>query len=273
MKTRKQRIHRRIRLYVKKNERLCRLLNRSQKLYYFGILFFILATILYFIPSNQPFISFASLAVFFLISAVCSDVLTVYVSLWRTHLGKAIILIFYAATTNLAYALSSLLVNEAIEYGPVQLNYAVNFVALMLIPFFIIAFTILILSIFLVASQFYLFLILSIRERSISQCLKSKSIERYPRITFVSRIIVFPVVLGGCIGMGKSYFPKYMAFLESTTQSFIYYLEAQPYSRCVLNEGERAIYTSSDELVIVQQKSGGYHFEPRECVPVINSKN
>lgn len=130
-----------IKKFLIKNERLCENLNRSQKFYYFGILFSLLAVFWWLTPLKDIYLTALFTAAILLTFAVISDILIVYGKLWGTHIGKGFVLIFYAAATNLAYALASQLVNEVVRYESANLVYATNFVAVMLIPLFILAST------------------------------------------------------------------------------------------------------------------------------------
>ncbi|MEC8525036.1 MAG: hypothetical protein VXZ24_12435 [Pseudomonadota bacterium] len=103
------------RLY-EKNQALCGKLNRSQKFYYFGFVFGLLAAFWCVTPFSQIFLSVFIAAGLLLTCGVASDILIVYRKVWETNIGKGLILVIYAAATNFAYALSSQIVNEIVTF-------------------------------------------------------------------------------------------------------------------------------------------------------------
>jgi len=129
------------RKFYDKNQILCSKLNRSQKFYYFGFVFGLLAAFWYVTPFSKIYFSVFITAGLLLSCGVASDILIVYKKVWETNIGKGLILVIYAAATNFAYALSSQIVNEIVTFESSKLIYSINLVAVMLLPLFILAFT------------------------------------------------------------------------------------------------------------------------------------
>lgn len=265
---------RKIKKLLIKNERLCENLNRSQKFYYFGLLFSLLAVLWWLTPFNEIFLAGLFSAGLLLTFAVISDILSVYKRIWTTNIGKGFILVVYAGATNLAYALSSQIINEIVKYETVKLVYATNFVAVMLIPLFIVVATFVVFFILFIFGQFYVVLATHAEQLQSSRCLRGivpKNIEKYPLRTFLVRLLVFPSVLGFYWSIAGNVTTPYTKFIESKTQAFIYYLEAKPYSRCSLKNGDRAISINDKELIVVRKNNSGYSFEPQLCIPKLNT--
>lgn len=261
---------RKIKKLLIKNERLCENLNRSQKFYYFGILFSLLAAFWWLTPFNDIFLAGLFSAGLLLTIAVISDILSVYKKIWGTNIGKGFILVLYAGATNLAYAISTQIINEIVKYESVKLVYATNFVAVMLIPFFIVAATFVVFFILFMFGQFYILLAVHAEQLQSSRCLRGivpSNIEKYPYRTFLVRFIVFPSVLGFYWGIAGNVVPPYTKFIESKTQAFIYFLEAKLYSRCSLENGYRAISINDKEVIAVRKNNFEYSFEPQLCIP------
>jgi hypothetical protein len=259
-----------LRKFLIRNERLCENLNRSQKFYYWGVVLAALAGFWWLTPFNEIFIAALFTAGFLLTCAVISDILSIYKKIWETNIGKGFILVLYAAATNLAYALSVQFVNEIIRYESAQLTYTTNFVAVMLIPLFVVAATFIVFFILFLFGQFYVLLAALAEQLKPIRCLRGvvpSNIEKYPFRTFFVRLIAFPSVLGFYQGIAGNALPSYIEFMESSTKSFIYQLEAKKYSRCILKNGERAISISEKEVVIAKKHKNGYDFEPQLCLP------
>lgn len=263
-------VKRNLRKFLICNERLCENLNRSQKFYYWGVVFSVLAGFWWLTPLNDVFMAALFAAGFLLTCAVISDILSIYKKIWGTNIGKGFILVLYAAATNLAYGLSAQLVNEIIRYESAQLTYATNFVAVMLIPLFVVAATFIVFFILFLFGQFYVLMAAHAEQVKSSRCLRGvvpSSIEKYPFRTFFVRLVAFPSVLAFYQVVASNALPSYIQFMESSTKSFIYHLEAKKYSRCILRSGEKAIFISDKEVVVAKKHKDGYNFEPQLCQP------
>lgn len=257
------------------NKSLCGKLNRSQKFYYFSILSFLLGLI-----TQQIGLDKLSLSVFLVASilagfGVISDVLIIYKKVWETNIGKAFILIGFALATNLAYAISSQIVNEILTFESTKLLYTINFVAVVLIPFFALALSAVIFITLIVLSQFYLLIVASINSFKNGECLKgiiSVNIEAHPIVTFIVRVIAFSFVFRVFWLANVAGAPIYTDFVIENTKAFIYHLEAKSFSRCVLANGQKAIEINDKEIIIVEEIDGKYKFTPQVCEPRLSVK-
>ena len=203
---------------------------------------------------------------------VVSDSLIVYKTVWETTLGKASILLAYAFLTNIAFALASSKVNEIVGFETSGLIYTTNFVVVLLIPFFILASTYMIFAFVFIFVQIYLIIVLYAEQLRTSKCLAvvlPKTFEKYPGASFIVRIIAFPLVIGFLWGTGQQLVPLYSMFIRKAASSFIFHLEASPYSRCKIPKGSRAIKVNDDEIIVVQKAGEGFVFKPQLCVPVL----
>lgn len=256
-----------------KNQALCGKLNRSQKFYYFGFVFVFLAVLWYFTPFTPIFRSIFIISGLLFTLGVASDILIVYKKVWKTNLGKGLILIIYAIATNFAYALSSQIVNEILTFESSKLIYTINLVAVMLLPLFALALTYFVFAIIFIFGQFYMLIIVNADQFKTDECLKSlipENIESYAFTTFIIRLFVFPLVLGFYWSISGYAMPAYNSFVESTTKAFIYNLEAKKFSRCKLATSQKAIEINDKEIVVVEKIDGEYFFTPKPCLPVLN---
>ncbi len=256
-----------------KNQALCGKLNRSQKFYYFGFICGFLAIFLYFTPFTQIFRSIFIVSGLLFTFGVASDILIIYKKVWRTDLGKGLILIIYATATNFAYAFSSQIVNEILTFESSKLIYTLNLVAVMLLPLFALALTYFVFAIIFIFGQFYMLIIINAEQFKTDKCLKiliPENIEPYAFKTFIVRFFVFPLVLGFYWSISGHAMPAYNYFIENTTKAFIYNLEAKKFSRCKLATSQKAIEINDKEIVVVEKIDGEYFFTPKPCLPVLN---
>lgn len=256
----------------KKNQTLCGELNRSQKFYYFGFVFIFLTLFWYLTPFTDFFKSAFIAAGLLLTCGVASDILTFYKKTWETNVGKGFILVLYAAATNFAYALSSQVVNEILTFESSKLIYSINFVAVMLLPLFALAFIYLAFSIIFIFGQFYMLIVAHAELLKSDECLKNlipEKVEPYAFITFIVRLFVFPLVLGFYWSIGKHIMPAYDSFVENSTKTFIYNFEAKKFSRCELLLGQKAIEINDKEMVVVEELNGKYVFTAKHCSPIL----
>jgi len=254
---------------------VCESLNRSQKFYFFGAMTAVFSAIWWMTPAKDVFISGVVFCGVLLTLGVISDVLALYKVVWDTTLGKAILLLSYFFSTNIAYALASRIVNEVVGFETSGLSYAVNFVAVLLVPLFIFASTAIIFIFCLIFGQFYLMIAMHAKQLQKIKCLAAvipTTKEAYPGITFVVRIVVFPAVVGFLWGMEKKMVPSYDKFIEASTSSFIFNLEANRYSRCKTPEGSKVIKVNDTEIIVVEKSGDKFVFKPQPCIPLLTVK-
>ena len=82
-------------------------LNRSQLFYLAGIVFGVLATFWYLTPFYDIFRTAFLASGTLLMCALISDLLIIYKKVWDTIIGKGCLLLVYAASTNVAYAIAN----------------------------------------------------------------------------------------------------------------------------------------------------------------------
>lgn len=220
-------------------------------------------------PFNSSFVSSLFLSGLLFVLGVISDLLYVYAKVWGTTIGKALLLLLYVTISTVAYALSAQIVNEVVGFEPSkQLSYAVTFVAILLVPFFVFAATYILFAIIFILGQFYLFLAMHAEALKRNECFKNivpTNIEPFPGRTFAARLVIYPVALGFLWGAFGHLGPKYQAFVERATATFVFHLEAVKYSRCSVPDGAKAIVANDGEVIIATQADGGYRFEPKAC--------
>lgn len=112
-------------------------LSGSQKCYLIALMMipFLLVWMIVPIPNVQFPIAVCILLLFTI--GIVIDVLGVYNWLWSKSLGKALILVAYAAILNVALALSDQIVNEIVGNISSKLTYSISFASILLIPLFL----------------------------------------------------------------------------------------------------------------------------------------
>ena len=261
--------------FIAFSSHLCAKLNRSQKYFYIGTLFFILTLTLYFLIPIKDWLILWKLTSAILFFGVISDLLLIYNKVWNTNIGKGIILIIYAFTTNLAYTFSSMVINDIVKFQSSAFTYSLNFVAVMFIPILLLLLSTLIFGILFVLSQLYMMVILLIQNWKPHKCFSDmlpKKIENYPFATFTARIIIYTYVFTTLNFFGSKMVPSYGIMIDKATKFYIYHFEAKTYSRCKLEKLQKVIEINDQEVVIVEKTNQGYIFKSEICMPVLNKK-
>jgi len=252
-------------------ETTCERLNRSQLFYLVGIVFGILAVFWHLTPFHDIFLTAIWASGLLLTCGLISDLLAIYKTVWDTIIGKGSLLLVYAASTNVAYAMAARIVNELVKFDTSTLTYSVNLVAVLLAPAFILLGTCAALTVVLVLGQFYLMTTTYSKQLRENKCLSRmlpQSAEEYPGITFAVRVVVFPIVFGMLWASVPRVAPGYGKFIEETATAFIFNFEASHYSRCEIEQNSRAIRVTEKEIIVVSHSGNGYRFEPKKCIPL-----
>ncbi len=255
-------------IFYERSQSVCSQLNRSQKFFVFGALIALFAVFWWVTPFTGIFLAALSLSGFLLVSGVISDLLYVYSKVWATTIGKSFLLLLYFLASTFAYAAASQVVNEVVQFDSSKLSYAITFVAILLVPFFLFASTYIIFAVIFIFGQLYFFFATYAEALKKDQCFKSiipDNLESYPGRTFLARLIVYPVAVGFLWGSAGHLGPKYSTFVEDSAAAFIYHLEASKYSRCHITEGSKAIPINENEVIVVTNVDGHYRFQPEEC--------
>ncbi|WFE71014.1 hypothetical protein P8S55_14665 [Halomonas sp. M1] len=265
-------LRRKLPLLPEKLGAICEKFNRSQRFYLLGFVFSVLAAFWYVTPFNDIFFTALVASGIFLTFGIVSDLLLLYKVVWETIIGRGLLLLLLAFATNLAYSVSSRLVNELVMFDTSSLTYTVNFVAFLLVPVFVFIATSVVFTLVLIVGQFYLMLTIYTEQFRNKKCIGAlvrQKKENYPGVTFFARVIAFPVVLGFLIGSGKVVSPAYISFVEKTASAFIFHVDSERYSRCEVSPYERVIKVNDKEIIVVKDTQVGIKFEPKKCVPII----
>lgn len=266
-------IRKKAKIVFERAQTLCSDLNRSQKFFFFGALLGLIALLWWVTPFDKAFLSVAILSGLLLVSGVISDLLSIYARTFSTTLGKGVLLLLYALATTTAYALATQIVNQVIAFEASNLSNAVVFVAILLVPILILGFTYILFALIFILGQFYLVIAMFAESLKHDECFKDlipKNFERYPGVTFCSRLIIYPATLGFIWGLGGNLLPKYEDFVDESASAFIYHLEAVKFSRCEnVPTNAKVIHINDTEVVIATMADGEYTFEPAACVPRI----
>lgn len=253
-------------------ENICEKLNRSQLFYVAGVVFGLLAAFWYFTPFSEIFRTALWTAGILFTCALISDLLVIYQKIWGTLIGKGFLLLVYAASTNVTYAMSARVVNELVKFDASTLTYTVNLVAVLLAPLFIFFGTCAALAVILALGQFYLMVTLyskELRQSKYFSRILPRPIEEYPGRTFIVRLLVFPSLLGMLWGFSPHLTSGYGKFIEDAAAAFIFNFEALRYSRCEVDPASRVIKVTENEIIVASHVDRNYHFEPQKCVPRI----
>lgn len=253
---------------IENTKELCEKLNRSQKLYFFGLLSAIYSLILYIIPVNGGGIAGVSLTLILLYSAIMSDILIVYQKVWNTTIGKGFLLLTFSLCVHMSYGLSSQLINEAVKFDTSKVVYSITFTAALLLPLLFILLTYLLFAVVFLFGQFYLVIASFASSFKDDPCLGGlipKNLENYPYTTFFVRLLIYPAAFGILWGTSGAVSPIYAKNVDTLSKEFVYFFDAKAYSRCKQEDGERVISVTDKEIVIAKRLEGRITFSPKKC--------
>lgn len=262
----------RLKSKLERFEGTCEKLNRSQLFYSSGVVFGLLAAFWYLTPFHDIFTTAFWTSGILFTCALISDLLAIYQKVWSTVIGKGFLLLVYAASTNVAYAMAARVVNELVKFDTSTLTYTVNLVAVLLAPLLILFGTCTALAVVLALGQAYLMATLYSKELRQSKCLSRmlpQPFEEFPGRTFVVRLLVFPTLLGMLWGLAPRLTPGYEKFIEETAAAFIFNFEALRYSRCEVDPASRVIRVTENEVIVATRVGNNYKFEPKKCIPLV----
>ena len=254
---------------------MCAKLNRSQKLFFWGIFVFFFSCISMLLPFHQLTISSIVLSCLLLVFGVTSDILIIFNKVWSTLLGKSLILLLYALATAVSYGMAGQIVNDVVKFDVKGLNNVVLFVSVIIVPLFIFSFTYILFFFFLVFSQFYFVFALQVIKLKDNPCWSlfiPSTVENYPVRTLFMRVIIYPFSIFAVWTGSYAIYPSYANFVEKSASFFIFHFEAVKYSRCATPKGAKAISINDHEVILVTDEEGEYIFRVSECIPVINVK-
>lgn len=256
-----------------KLQSLCKNLNRSQRFFFWGFVF--LPPTLISLPVNNKmiFLVLLSISLLLLLSGIISDLLIIYRKVWDTIIGKGVILISYAMCTTIAYAFASQLVNDIVTFDSSSLTNSITFTSILLIPVFILGFSFILFIGIMIFGQFYILFGSLSKNLSNDECFKKlafASAENYPKASFISRCVIYPIVVSFFLFFGSDLMPAYGKKIESWTSWFIYNLEAVKHSRCKVDDlKSKVININDNEIVIVSEINDKFVFTPTKCISKI----
>lgn len=252
---------------------ICPELNRSQKLYLFGVVISVISIVVLFFFQDKSILVFLTVGLLLLFFGVVSDGLVLYGKIWKTLIGRAAILIIYGAVGTLLYAYSSQIVNSVVGFESTQITKILPIVAVLLFPIVmsLVFFGVFIVS--LVFMPFYLLYVDFTNKNSKNECLgKSLSKPEYlPYISAFSRIVIISFISSFLTQMYGKFDHKYTGFINSSVASLVYHFEAIEKSRCKVPEGYKSISINENEVIIIKPTDLGYLFETIRCKPIIGN--
>lgn len=251
---------------------LYELLNRSQKYFLVGLILAIITLFWYLTPfKSLYFVSFIIMALILMLGVI-SDILYIYNRVWKTTIGKSLLLLSYFFLTTLTFAIADQIVNYIVEFDSSSLNRSSTFVSILLTPLVIFVVVSFIFFMFLLLGQFYLLFITyfnNLKSSKILSIFLPNITEKYPGWSCGARFIIYPCALGIVLAVGQNLGSKYEDFVVNQTKAFIYNFEAKKFSRCVIPEGSKVVTVSSDEIIIVTKQDGKYSFLATPCEPIL----
>jgi hypothetical protein len=237
-------------------------LSGTQRLYLFSALFFVTSLAMSKIEISELAIGakYASIALIYV--AVLNEFLYIFKYLWGSMLGKATILAVYFIITNIFLAASSVAINDLIKTDVVTLTYTQNIIAISLIPSALILASAILSILGMVLYQFYLFITIdkSLGLKTFFGYKNNIPGERFPVLTFVFRIIALSVIYTVSTNTLEAVNKGANQFIQDEVSSFIYTFEGKKYTRCTLNEDQRAVKGDDNQYLIITKTEKTYDF-------------
>ena len=221
-----------------------------------------------------------------------------FTQLWHSLAGKAVLLFCYAVVANFALVNASGLINEITGVSAIHLTYSHNFAILLMLPLWILGFTLAILLLMQFIIPLYLIFLLLLKPFGIKATQLISSV-RYPFTTGIVRmglsmlllsqlIIYFPddfqkvarvfddervinevieeVIDEVDIHQSKTLPRHYEKFIGWSLREFIYQLEADSFSRCQIPEKSRVIELNDYEVLAISKQEKQYTYQVIKCV-------
>lgn len=254
---------------ISRADQLCAILTRSQKFFFFGFLALTLTAPLALMASREVVASGLGLTAVLFVAGIVSDFLGLYEKVWKTSLGKALLLLSFALITALAYGAAKQAVNLAVGFDPQVLSRSVTVAAILLVPAtaFVVLFSLFFL-LFLVAQLYLVFVVIkdAVGASACLRPLQARSHEPYPFATCLLRILfIYPIAAGALWASAEQIGPSYGSFIEKGTERFVYHFEALEASECEKEPEEKVIRLSGSHLIIAEKRKDGIHFTPGVC--------
>jgi hypothetical protein len=128
----------------------------------------------------------------------------VFNRIWEHMLGKALILVLYAATANFALAISALKINVITGIEPGPFVFTLGFATLIMLPFWLLMSSIMFFSVALVAGNFWLVIGLLLRLVRIKVKVHWED-KVFVIVTMIMRLVLIPYVIMSIFFMAVPY--------------------------------------------------------------------
>ncbi|MFA6015965.1 MAG: hypothetical protein WC742_12945 [Gallionellaceae bacterium] len=247
-----------------------RKINLSQKFYLLGSIFALLTCVLYiFTLSRYMFLSITVISISFLFFGVLSDLFLLYKRIWSTIIGKTILIFLVSLITNIAYAISSRIVNELVKFDTSNLTYTVNLVVFLISPILVVICLLIILSVMVIFNQIHFFYYVKVKDNKYFEEFLSISRENYPLVTSCTRFIACFICIVSIGKLSIERMPAYTKNIENIAAKFIYEIDSSQYSRCVAPAHASVIKVNESEIIVVYKDGDIIKFDPSKCTPLI----
>lgn len=166
------------------------LLHLSQKMYFIAFIVFI------FLIDDQSADSDTYAQWVGLIAAMgfSRELWQMFLKVWESHLGKSVILLCYAVIANFTLALAAKKVNQVVGIEPTTLIYTQGFTTFLLLPFWLLTFSMIAMTTALLFMQLWLLFLGGLKLLGLYR--KRVTLDEHcPRLFFILRIILLPLVL------------------------------------------------------------------------------
>ncbi|MFT5838431.1 MAG: hypothetical protein ACI9UT_000924 [Flavobacteriales bacterium] len=146
----------------------------------------------------------------------------VFNRIWEHMLGKAFILVLYAATANFALAISALKINVITGIEPGPFIFTLGFATLLMLPFWLLMSSIIFFSVALIAGGLWSVIGVLLRPLGVKVKIHWED-KSFVFITMLMRLVLIPFVIGSMLFMAVPYakqielFAQPIAFIKQAT--------------------------------------------------------
>jgi hypothetical protein len=146
----------------------------------------------------------------------------VFNRIWEHMLGKAFILVLYAATANFALAISALKINVITGIEPGPFIFTLGFATLIMLPFWLLMSSIIFFSVALITGGLWSIMGILLRPLGVKVKIHWED-KSFVFITMIMRLILIPFVIGSMLFMAVPYakqielFAQPIAFIKQAT--------------------------------------------------------
>lgn len=177
-----------------------------------------------------------------------------FLKLWESYLGKSVILLCYAIIANFTLALAAKKVNQVVGIEPTALIYTQGFTTFLLLPFWLLTFSMIAMTIVLLFMQLWLLFLGALKLIGLYRKRITLD-EHFPRLFFVLRIILLPIVLSFLLS-ALIWYGKQLSFEVKLFDANLSSLFAE---RIELVESNNDVSIELRPESAIQQKTDTYH--------------